>query len=304
MKKKAETSELIAAHQELQSIQKVAERFGMCAQSVHERLKKAEYDNWKTRKWTMDDDAMLRDRYTGYSEKGAVEQLALIMGRTEASVHVRASRLGMTDRTTSNGWAKGNQNIKTLIATKGHPKGMAGKQHSTATRSNLSAIGKGRWDKMSTTQRDDILGQQIKGRMIAEGQRDHEPADAKKTWKAGWRTIGPHKKYFRSLWEANYGRYLQWLVEQKVILGWEHEPKTFWFDGIRRGVCSYKPDFRVVERNGDYAWHEVKGWMDDRSRVALDRFAKFFPHEKMVLIDKRAYYAIRAKVMGMIEDWE
>jgi hypothetical protein len=127
---------------------------------------------------------------------------------------------------------------------------------------------------------------------------------AGKDFAAGWREVGPQRCYFRSKWEANYARYLQWLVSQKIILGWAHEPKTFWFEGIRRGVVSYKPDFKVVEKDGTYAWHEVKGYMDHRSKMTLKRMAKFHPHETIVLIDKTAYRAIEAKAAQLVEGWE
>src|ERR1700751_1727687 len=64
------------------------------------------------------------------------------------------------------------------------------------------------------------------------------------------------------------------------ILDWEHEPKTFWFEGIKRGCVSYKPDFRVIELNGSSIWYEVKGYYDTKSITKHKRFAKYFPEEK------------------------
>ncbi len=120
---------------------------------------------------------------------------------------------------------------------------------------------------------------------------------------AGWREIGGQRCYFRSGWEANYARYLEWLRQQKQIEGWEHEPETFWFHTIKRGVRSYLPDFRVTER-GKISYHEVKGWMDPRSKTKLKRMAKYYPDILMIVIGKKEYQAI-AKVVGkMIQDWE
>ncbi len=64
---------------------------------------------------------------------------------------------------------------------------------------------------------------------------------------AGWRTVGDKPCYMRSRWENNYGCYLEFLRKNGSIANWEHEPKTFWFQGIKRGTCSYKPDFEVTE---------------------------------------------------------
>ena len=107
----------------------------------------------------------------------------------------------------------------------------------------------------------------------------------------------------KSIWERNVARYLQWLKVQKQIRDWEYEPKTFVFDAIKFGSRTYTPDFRITENSGRYHWLEVKGWMDDRSRVKLNRMARYFPEEKVVLMDKEQYYGLKADVGKMIE-WE
>tara|TARA_R110002126_G_scaffold52090_6_gene142029 strand:+ start:758 stop:1156 length:399 start_codon:yes stop_codon:yes gene_type:complete len=130
------------------------------------------------------------------------------------------------------------------------------------------------------------------------------PAGQKTIWKAAWREIGGVRKYYRSRWEANYARYLQWLKEQGQIDDWQHEPKTFWFEGIRRGCTSYLPDFRVVYANGKEEWHEVKGHMDAKSKTKIKRMAKFYPGVKLEVICVKRYRGIE-KVMGrIIPDWE
>lgn len=119
---------------------------------------------------------------------------------------------------------------------------------------------------------------------------------------AAWREIGGKRKYFRSAAEANYGRYLQWLKESGKILEWEHEPKTFWFDGIKRGTVSYKPDFCVTYKNGQTEWFEVKGFMDKKSVTKLARFKKYFPNEKLTVIGPEWFKKTKLKLL--IKDWE
>lgn len=127
----------------------------------------------------------------------------------------------------------------------------------------------------------------------------------KKTrWDQGWRTIGGIKKYYRSRWEANYARYLEWLKTHGQIQSWEHEPKTFWFEKIRRGTRSYLPDFRIVENNGAIRFHEVKGWMDARSKTKIKRMAKYYPDITLIVIDSNAYKAIARQMSNAIEGWE
>jgi len=120
----------------------------------------------------------------------------------------------------------------------------------------------------------------------------------------GWVTLGGRQIYFRSTWEANYGRYLEWLKAKGQIAAWEHEPDTFWFDGIKRGVVSYLPDFKVTETNGSIVYHEVKGHMDDRSRTKIKRMAKYHPTVKLIVIDGPAYKALARQLRGLVLGWE
>lgn len=123
------------------------------------------------------------------------------------------------------------------------------------------------------------------------------------SWKAGWREIGDKKKYFRSRWEANYGRYLEFLKEQKLIADWEHETQTFWFEGIKRGVCSYLPDFKVTRIDGTHYWVEVKGYMDSRSNTKLKRFSKYYPDEELLLVDKK-WFSQQKILPKIVKGWE
>ena len=127
---------------------------------------------------------------------------------------------------------------------------------------------------------------------------------ANASWKAGWRDFGGKRKYYRSRWEANYGRYLEWLKENKQIISWEHESKTFWFDGIKRGCMSYLPDFEVTGLNGIIEFHEIKGWMDDKSKTKIKRMAKYHPEIKLIVIDSKAYKSIEKTVKGLVPGWE
>lgn len=121
--------------------------------------------------------------------------------------------------------------------------------------------------------------------------------------KAGWRAVGGKRIYARSRWEANVAFFLEWMKTRGEIKEWEHEPETFWFEGIKRGVCSYLPDFRVTDKNGVH-FIEVKGWMDPKSKTKLKRMAKYHPDVKLVLIDKKYYDDIKKKLSKVIPGWE
>ena len=119
---------------------------------------------------------------------------------------------------------------------------------------------------------------------------------------SGWATIGDSRKYYRSKAEYRYACYLQWLKQQGAIVSWSHEPKTFWFEGIRRGTVSYKPDFLVVERNSHH-WVEVKGYMDARSKTKINRFKRYFPEEQLIVIDSKWYKRNSGKLKNLIPGW-
>lgn len=110
--------------------------------------------------------------------------------------------------------------------------------------------------------------------------------------------------YFRSSWEANYARYLNWLKTRGEICSWEYEPECFEFVPIKKGTRFYAPDFRVINKNGSTEYHEVKGYMDDRSRVKINRMARFYPSVKLVLIDKYIYREISSMISEAIPEWE
>ena len=125
--------------------------------------------------------------------------------------------------------------------------------------------------------------------------------------RGGWREdLGC---YFRSLWEANYTRYLNWLVAQGQITRWEYEPDTFEFTSIKRGTRFYTPDFKVFfmgvrGKKEFFEYHEVKGWMDSKSKTQLKRMAKYYPDATIKLIGPNEYQEIAIKMTKIISGWE
>jgi Protein of unknown function (DUF1064) len=108
--------------------------------------------------------------------------------------------------------------------------------------------------------------------------------------KGAWECIGGSRYYFRSLLEVRVATYLQSIQESLQINSWEYEPQTFWFEGIKRGVRSYKPDFKVTSLDGSHYWVEVKGYMDSKSKTKLKRFKKYYPKEQLIVITKDNWY--------------
>ena len=103
--------------------------------------------------------------------------------------------------------------------------------------------------------------------------------------KQDWHEVGGRRIYFRSSWELKYAKFLQFLKENNTILDWEHEPQTFWFEEIKRGVRSYMPDFKVLRHDGSHYWVEVKGYMDSKSKTKIKRFKRFYSQEELLVVD-------------------
>lgn len=135
------------------------------------------------------------------------------------------------------------------------------------------------------------------GRNGIKGGKAQAPA-------AGWRTIGGKKIYFRSRWEVNYALYLEWQKVHGLLLEWEFETKTFWFEKIKRGTCSYLPDFIVTEKDGSRNIREVKGYMDARSATKLKRMKKYYPEWLIVVIDEIWFRANAPKLRHLVPGWE
>lgn len=128
--------------------------------------------------------------------------------------------------------------------------------------------------------------------------------NGRSTWKQEWREIDGRRIFFRSRWEFRYALYLQLLKETKNIKEWEHEPKTFWFDGIKRGTNNYKPDFRVVHNNDSEEWIEVKGYMDSKSQTKIKRMAKYHPSVNLRVVDKEFFKKNSKNLKVLIKSWE
>ena len=202
-----------------------------------------------------------------------------------------------------NGWKKGEN----------HP-GMIGKNHSQKTKIKMSEtqfnnpirywLGKKRpdmskWSKEMWKNPNHIVNskdyrQKISDRMsttaykLLNGDRLYNSRG-----NCGWYKIGNKEHFFRSSWEVNYARYLEWLFSNNEILKWEYEPETFWFKDIMRGARSYKPDFKIYNNNGTFEYHEVKGWMDPGSKTKIKRMAKYYPSAKLIIIDDSSYKNIK-----------
>lgn len=317
--------EYVCEHYQADGEAAVAEVLGLTRRAVKNiawRLGLLSPRDW----WRPDEDAVLREWYARpIRHDGFLDELAAVLRRSRASVALRASRLGLANYshqrvaelkrppfvsqaryTPEERRRVQGQHTKQWIAEHGHPRGALGMKHSAETRTKLSAASRRMWadpeskvNSEANRQRlsDEVMKRIREGRFVS-GERMYSRT------KAGKRADLANR-YFRSRWEANYARFLNWMQARGEIVAWEYECFTFWFEAIKRGTRCYTPDFRVVFPDGHHEWHEVKGWMDAASRVRLERMARYYPGEIVKVIGEDWFkQATKTGLAGAIPHWE
>mgnify|MGYP001565127497 CR=1 FL=1 len=284
------------------SVWRVAKLVGLSGQRVHYWLKKGGHKLNNTN-WTTKEDELLIEYYgkQKYQDGDWLNEIANKLNRTRAGIACRANELGLTSHIRPLS-IKGKDDLskKAVIRWQVKPNPSFLKNHIVGRvitqehRDNISKAGLGR--KKS---RESIMKM-----MKTKHERNTlTPIRKKATWKAGKaKDLG--NIHFRSKWERNYARFLNYLIKNKHIVKWEYEIDVFWFEKIKRGVVSYKPDFKVHNLDGSIEYHEVKGWMDSRSKTKIKRMAKYHPKVILQVIDTNVYKDIKNKLSRLIENWE
>jgi hypothetical protein len=315
-----EQASFIAQNYGAMSVSELAKILGRTRKAVVARRYRCREIPPQARRWSDEEIRELKAAYVGaeYSDDIGIAALAERLGRTYCAIQVKAGKLGITDigregkrvkkvktrafKTKAELGKHQSTRIKKWHSENLHPRGMLGKHHTDETKETLRLKSTATWAAKKPSEKRKFALNAIQKRIEKSGGGG--PKIKRGTWKAGWREIGGQRAYFRSRWEANYARYLQWLKEAGQIQSWEHEPKTFWFDGVRRGAVSYLPDFAVVEKTGETVYHEVKGWMDAASKTKIKRMAKYHPEIKLIVVDGKSYKSILKNVGRMIVGWE
>lgn len=263
--------------------------------------------NGRGSKWKQAQLDRIREFYAAHEGKPMrLSELAEEMGQRRSTLSRLARWLGVARRGRKHPLETRvvqAQKARDRIALHGHPRGNLGKMHTAENRQRwsdnrraLGALG------MMFIQRNG-MSDEHRLRMAVSKRLAAKPTNAYSRAKRGYREdLG--KTFFRSSWEANYARYLNFLKSRGTISGWEFEPDTFWFAGIKRGVMSYLPDFRVTRPNGSVYYVEVKGWMDDKSKTKLKRMAKYHPDIELEVVASKQYREIEQKLSGAIPHWE
>lgn len=272
------------------------------------------------KRWSAGDEAVVREWYLA---RGATKldlvQLARALGRSFASVAVHAGRMGLGVRSRPTGRkvtrkyptndesrAAIGRSTKERIAREGHPRGARGLRHTPEHLARMQAAAKEWRDSASPAVLRDAADRALATRLAKYGtlapgnDASRNPYSRTKYGKRA--DLGG--QFFRSRWEANYARFLNWRVARGDIRRWEYEAETFWFEAIRRGVRSYTPDFRITANDGTVYFDEVKGWMDAKSVTKIARMGRYHPAVDLRVIDAKRYRIIERTLASIIPGWE
>lgn len=242
-----------------------------------------------------------------------LECLAADLGRLKSNVSRKAKALGLTNKSrpvcTPDALQAMSERTSKAIKQHGHPRGALGLKHSVSTRKRIGKKSAKHWDDLKSRP---VLLELRRQKQVATCIERYGTGCAAQAFGKGQNVYSRCRRgiredlgfFVRSRWEANYARYLKWLESRGEIAAWEYEPLTFRFDGVKRGPYTYKPDFKVVEKDGAVAFHEVKGWMDSASKGKLKRFGKFFPQHKLVVVEQKAYRSIERLASSVVPHWE
>lgn len=309
-----------AAYDKTGSVWKAGELLGITGQAVHYHLHK--HNLFVSDGWTEAEEKRLIEYYTTTPyQVFSCESIAKELNRSIDAVQIKAGKLGVTNRSRLGSDAmklkesasqkqayidnpekrmEARDRAKKWHSEHEHPRGMLGKHHSKKFLEEQAERSRKMWKDPNCKVNSPEYRQRISDAVSAAATH-RSVANAYSRCKRGFRQdIGIT---VRSAWEANYARYLNFLIQQREVVSWKYETTTFWFEAIKRGVRSYKPDFEVMTKNG-IEYHEVKGWMDARSKTKLNRMRIYHPNVKVVLIDEKRYAALSKSVGNIIANWE
>lgn len=297
------------AYTRLGSVHRAAVELGVSHSTVHRRLQKSGV-MLKGSMFTEVERAAVRSYYTATPDaEFDLKKLAALLGRRHTGLSRLAnemglSRIGRSRRPDTT--AKSAAGLSKRWIEQGHPRGMAGKTISDGARATIGAKSKANWEiwrATGTGAMSEACRNAASDRGLKNGAALLSKGEAMYSRCASGRRDDLGANFWRSRWEANYARYLNWLVKAGQIEKWEYEPTTFWFEAIRRGVRSYKPDFLITEGGRTY-FVEVKGWMDPKSKTKLKRMKKYHPTVEVRVVAQREYREIERKVGALIPGWE
>lgn len=306
MNSRVSNQELIRVYQEQGSLTTAAAVVGLNRATIGECLKKLGITT-PVNILTDDEKLQIEIFYeAGFVRAdGKLDAFCKAIGRIKPFVSRYAKEAALTNRNRVIADAACEANgtrMKAWHATHEHPREMLGKKHTPETLKLVSEASTEMWASLSAKQRQAQIDKSYQARLLNPKLMANHESGMARSWKAGWRVIGGKRSYYRSRWKANYARVLQHQLKAGEILDWQHEPDRFQFANTETGCRSYLPDFKVFTTEGEY-YHEVKGWLDERSKTIFCLMAIEYPAVKIVVIDA-AWFKANKHYPLILNEWE
>jgi hypothetical protein len=301
---------IISDYKALGNIWKVGDINGVSGQKIHNILKKNGIDTTKKNKWTEQQINELIEIYNSDFNFGTdvLNEFCKKHNKLKSNVCRKARLLGLATnrhRFLSKEFKhKISINAKNWIKEKGHPKGFLNHNHTKDAKELMSESSIKMWKNPNSIVNTKEHRQKLSDRFssIMNKRLSDTSGNIYSKSKKGTIEIGGKKVFCRSTWEANICAYFQFLKDNGEIKDWDLEVKTFWFEKIKRGVRSYKPDFFITNNDGSQYFEEVKGYMDSKSKTKIKRMAKYYPEVDLRILDQKRYKEI-SKMSSIIPNW-
>lgn len=301
---------IIADYKGIKNIWKVAELHGISGQKVHSILKKNGVDTSNPNTWTAQEILDLKEIYNNGFEcgDGKLDNFCLKYNRRKSKIVRKARELGLDVNKNRKPSKERIQEMSAIgkiwIARDGHPKGFLGKVHNEDSRKKISIKSKEMWADPDCYINREEYRLKLSDRMSKQMTESLiiKPSSVYSRVNKGLVIIGNKTIFARSSWEANIAAYFEYLKNNGEIKEWQHEPITFKFEEIKKGVRTYRPDFIITNNDGTQYYEEVKGWMDEKSKTKIAYMEQFFPEVDLRILDEKRYKAIK-KEFSEIPYW-
>lgn len=312
--RKFSDEQVIESYNRFKNVHLVAKELNVTADSVHQRLILLGISR-NVNHFSDEEINKIKSCYESYRDNNELQKLANELGRSVTVICSYAKKLGLTDKShpkTKIGiWKYMDLEAIREVFEKLKQSGLSiadfckinNYGNRSISRYFKEKLGE-EWDnhcKLSE-ERTKIMTERMQNTKRKNGTL-HIPAKYKTYSRAKiGRRIDLDNKFFRSAWEANYARYLNLLIDKKEIVSWEFESERFYFKTLP--TLSYCPDFKVRKCDGLYEYHEIKGWMDKRSKTLLEGMAIEYPLVKLLVIGKDEYFKIEKDYSNVLTEWE
>lgn len=299
---KVSDEKLIKLYAKYRNIWKVADKVGVCGQSIHQRLVRLGIPRQLER--IADEEIRIVSNYyknTPDSEFDRSELLRKLPKETTVSrlEHI-VGKCGIGNHKRGHNDKNRKRQSESKKGVKVPHDGFTGHKHTVKSKQKISKNLKSVWSDPTSI----FNSKEFKEKRKISSRLNGCKAMFKNPYsrcKQGYYEIpGRGSVFFRSKWEANYALYLTFLKKHNAITSWEYEAKRFKFP-VESGVVFYTPDFKIENLDGSIEWHEVKGWLDAKSKTKIKRMGKYYPDEKLVVIGEKEYKELSK--MGKLYQW-